>query len=90
MRGLGGYQIRFSENEYLDCMNFSESMCMASMSNSPTDCWDKRTKEYAVANSYLSISHKYRRATLKALSDIGPNVEFLWTYGDEYRYPSFE
>ena len=84
--GFGGYMIAIKNNVVLDCYNYTH-ICKASMASCPTNCFDRKSRTMAVANAKLTIDHKRRKTSLRALHNIPPNVEILWHYGVNYRYP---
>ena len=83
--GFGGYMVAYTNNIVLDCYNYL-NVCKASMANCPRNCWSTTSNKMAEANAKLTIDRR-RKVSLRALEDIGPNVEILWNYGSSYRYP---
>ena len=88
--GFGGYMISYnvSGTIILDCYNFLD-ICKASMANCPKNCFDSKLGRMAESNATLSINRYRRKVSLRATKDIGPNIEILWSYGPQYRYPTF-
>ena len=87
--GKGGYAIGIKDGIVLDCYdNHRASLCKASWSNCPSNCFDTVTKKMAKANAYITVDKNKNIVQLRALTNILPHTEILWDYQDEYIYPS--
>ena len=90
--GLGGYMIRLTKQNYLDCYTMRmQNKCFASLANSALKCYDKKNNIFAKNNSKLRIykvkNTKTWIASLIATKKITANSEILWPYGKSYVFP---
>jgi hypothetical protein len=88
--GLGGYMIKISKSQVLDCRpNFVRGKCMASFANSPKRCFDTATGRLAIKNANLTVgllSSGVWRAKLTAFGKINPSREIMYSYQSEYKF----
>ena len=93
--GLGGYALHINAVDVMD-LYAVRHMCKASMANDPTECWDTATDSLAVPNCVLcpKITRMKCSFTLKAIKNIAPGEEILFSYSDRstgtqsYQFPS--
>jgi hypothetical protein len=92
-KGEGGYIVRLSDREYLDCYKSRwENRCLASIANCALHCFDSSTNREARNNAeYRAYHHNDARgwvASLFATRRIQSQTEILWPYGTSYIYPT--
>jgi hypothetical protein len=82
-----GCMIRISDEVVLDCYSTRGWVCMASLSNSSTGCWNSVTNKQARANAYIHIDSAFV-VSLKALRKIKEGEEIICHYGNGYIFPT--
>jgi hypothetical protein len=82
-----GCLIFINDDVMLDCYSTRGWMCMASLSNSATNCWNMVTNRKAECNAYIHIDER-SEVTLRALRDLEPGEEVVCNYGRGYIYPT--
>jgi hypothetical protein len=83
-----GCLIAIDDEVILDCYSTKGWMCMASLANSVTKCWNTVTNRKAVVNAYIHIDSSME-VSLRALRQIDIGEEILCSYGKGYIYPTF-
>jgi len=87
--GYGGYALRINATTCLDCFNYKDYLCRASLANSPLKAWDPVKNKKAKANCKIKINTRSgeQGASLWTTRFIPANEEFLVSYHNQYVMP---
>jgi hypothetical protein len=74
-----GYIVKISNRVIMDCYSTKGWLCMASLSNSASRCFNTKTGKVAKANAFIHMD-KRLRVTLRAVTPIKKYDEVICSY----------
>jgi len=90
VKGEGGYSIKVNSHQYLDYYHhYKRGECIASYANSPFQVKLCHDRSIAIrSNINLVVDTRKKTASLKASKSISAHTEILYSYSNEYIYPT--